>query len=604
MKILFVNRFYHPIPTGTARTLTDLAEDLSQMGVRVSVITSDSGYRDYDERYRRQETCHGVQIYRVAIGRFDPRRIWGWVLNAFYFYPVALIKILRLPKQDLVVFLSDPPLVFLLGPFVRWIKGSSYLCWCLDLYPDVAIGLGILRKGSIAARALDALARWGFRKSDGVVAIGECMADVIKGKGIDDKKISVVHNWADGVRNRPVPPEENWFLEKHNLKDKFVILYSGNMGLAYEFDGALKAMTRFKNHKDILFLFIGEGKQRRTLEEETRGFENVKWLPYQDDKDLAYSLSSGHVHLVTLKAGLEGMLVPGKIYSSLAAGRPVIYVGSKQSEAAHLIESADCGRVVSPGDGDGLIKALTLFYEDRELTQRLGRNGRAYFEKKTERRTVTSRFYQVLRDFASAPLRPSRAKRMLDIGLSGIGLIGSSPLWALFAAMVKLEDGGPVFYRQARVGQGGRNFSALKFRSMVPNAEAETGPVQASYDDPRVTRIGRLLRATAMDELPQLWSIFIGDMSFVGPRALRPAEIEIKTVRSEEIPNFHLRHRVRPGLTGLAQIYAPRDATRRQKLRYDLLYVRARSFWLDLKLIALSFWITFRGRWEAREKKI
>jgi lipopolysaccharide/colanic/teichoic acid biosynthesis glycosyltransferase len=156
----------------------------------------------------------------------------------------------------------------------------------------------------------------------------------------------------------------------------------------------------------------------------------------------------------------------------------------------------------------------------------------------------------------------------------------------------------------------------MKFRSMVPDAEAGCGPVQATYDDPRVTRIGRLLRATAMDELPQLWNIFAGDMSFVGPRALRPTEIEIKTVRRgksgvqsrergrEDAPNFHLRHRVQPGLTGLAQIYAPRDATRRQKLRYDLLYARSRSFRLDIKLIALSFWITFRGRWEAKGKKI
>jgi len=175
--------------------------------------------------------------------------------------------------------------------------------------------------------------------------------------------------------------------------------------------------------------------------------------------------------------------------------------------------------------------------------------------------------------------------------------------------MVKLEDGGAVFYRQERVGKGGRNFSALKFRSMIPDAEEGRGPVQAAYDDPRITRIGRWLRATAMDELPQLWNIFIGDMSFVGPRALRPVEAEVRSpgpgaMNADVLANFHLRHRVRPGLTGLAQIYAPRDATRRQKLRYDLLYVRSRSFWLDIKLIALSFWITFRGRWEARGRKV
>ena len=131
-----------------------------------------------------------------------------------------------------------------------------------------------------------------------------------------------------------------------------------------------------------------------------------------------------------------------------------------------------------------------------------------------------------------------RAKRLLDVGLSGIGLVCSSPIWALLAAVVKLEDGGPIFYGQERVGEGGRIFHAYKFRSMIPDAEAKVGALQASEHDPRVTRIGRLMRATAMDELPQLWSIFVGDMSFVGPRALRPGEIEVRgdgTTRSSRM---------------------------------------------------------------------
>ena len=117
-------------------------------------------------------------------------------------------------------------------------------------------------------------------------------------------------------------------------------------------------------------------------------------------------------------------------------------------------------------------------------------------------------------------------KRAFDIALSGVGLLVSSPLWVLFGLAIKLEDGGPIFYAQERVGFGGRNFAALKFRSMRTDAEAGIGAVQAVEDDPRVTRIGRFMRTTAMDELPQLWNIFRGDMSFVGPRALRPGEIE------------------------------------------------------------------------------
>ena len=197
-------------------------------------------------------------------------------------------------------------------------------------------------------------------------------------------------------------------------------------------------------------------------------------------------------------------------------------------------------------------------------------------------------------------------KRAFDVALAGAGLLISSPLWLVFGAAIKLEDGGPVFYSQPRVGFRGRIFEALKFRSMRANAESGVGAVQAVENDPRVTRVGRFMRRTAMDELPQLWNIFRGDMSFVGPRALRPGEVDTSgtdLVQIDQIPGYAARTAVRPGLTGIAQIYAPRDVPRRQKFRYDRIYVRRQSMWLDLRLILLSFWISFLGTWESRGRK-
>ena len=199
-------------------------------------------------------------------------------------------------------------------------------------------------------------------------------------------------------------------------------------------------------------------------------------------------------------------------------------------------------------------------------------------------------------------------KRLFDCALAGVGLVASAPLWALIAIAIKIEDGGPVFFRQGRVGLGGRVFDALKFRSMVPDAEARTGPVQATENDPRVTRVGRFMRSTAMDELPQLWNIFAGDMSFVGPRPLRPGEVEVRgdgeLVQLDQIPGYAARHGVRPGLTGLTQVYASRDISRTSKFRLDQVYMKRASFWLDLKLILLSFWITGRGDWEKRNRRV
>ncbi len=204
-------------------------------------------------------------------------------------------------------------------------------------------------------------------------------------------------------------------------------------------------------------------------------------------------------------------------------------------------------------------------------------------------------------------------KRLFDIVFSGIGLVVSAPLWILIPAAIRLDDGGPIFFPQERVGYGGRIFTALKFRSMAPNPSAAAsaagiGAVQARERDPRVTRVGRWLRATALDELPQLVNIFRGDMSFVGPRPLVPAEIEVRgnggVVALDRIPGYVERHSVRPGLTGLTQVYAARDIARSSKFRLDRLYVRRASMWLDVKLIAISFWITGTARWEVRERRL
>lgn len=198
--------------------------------------------------------------------------------------------------------------------------------------------------------------------------------------------------------------------------------------------------------------------------------------------------------------------------------------------------------------------------------------------------------------------------RMFDAALSSFGLFLSAPLWVLISAAIKIEDKGPVFYTQDRVGKDGRIFKVFKFRSMVVNAERNTGPVQACEHDPRVTKLGSVLRVTAMDELPQLLNIVKGNMSFVGPRALRPAEKEVKgnglSIGLDMIPGYHARTTIKPGLTGLAQIYLSADTPRVKKFRYDVLYVRKRNFWINIRLIMLSFVITIKGKWESSTKKL
>jgi len=211
-------------------------------------------------------------------------------------------------------------------------------------------------------------------------------------------------------------------------------------------------------------------------------------------------------------------------------------------------------------------------------------------------------------DISIAISRERLLKRPVDVMLSLFMLIFSAPISLVIALAIKLEDGGPIFYRQERWGRGGSHFWAYKFRTMVANSDEVFGVKQATENDSRITIMGKVLRATGLDELPQIINIFLGEMSFVGPRALATGEVlydeKGQRVNYEEIPDFWRRLSVRPGLTGLATIHKAKDIPPREKFRYDLLYIRKQSLRLDLRLIIVSFWISFRGRWENRGKKI
>jgi lipopolysaccharide/colanic/teichoic acid biosynthesis glycosyltransferase len=181
-------------------------------------------------------------------------------------------------------------------------------------------------------------------------------------------------------------------------------------------------------------------------------------------------------------------------------------------------------------------------------------------------------------------------------------------LWPLIALAIKLEDGGPVFYSQSRWGRAGRIFRCYKFRTMVARADAEHGPVQATLHDPRITRVGAVLRRMGLDELPQLLHIWRGEMSLVGPRALAVDEryrtADQTLLQYPDVPGFGERLQVRPGLTGLATVYLAKDARPEERFKLDLEYVHRQSLRLDLKLVVLSLLISFRGRWEDRGRKL
>jgi rhamnosyl/mannosyltransferase len=357
-------------------------------------------------------------------------------------------------------------------------------------------------------------------------------------------------------------------------------------------------------------VIVGEGPERRRLQQKAEELglnDQVKLLGEVRSDELAALYHACDVLVLPSVTRQEAFGVVQ--VEAMARGKPVI-CSDLGTGVAWVNRAGETGLVVPPGDASALHQAIQRLLTDSSLRTEMGGNAAERAKTMFSTTCMIDATLDLYRRTAAEPLEfawPSAGKRALDVLLAGTGLIASAPVWIVLSALIKLEDGGPVFFPQERIGLGGRRFMALKFRSMVADAEDGVGAIQSRQNDPRVTRIGRLMRATAMDELPQLWNIVRGDMSFVGPRALRPGEIEVNgrgsIERLEDVPGFDSRCAVRPGLTGIAQIYAPRDIVRRRKFRYDRFYIRRQSLWLDVRLILLSFWISFRGTWEARGKK-
>jgi lipopolysaccharide/colanic/teichoic acid biosynthesis glycosyltransferase/glycosyltransferase involved in cell wall biosynthesis len=360
------------------------------------------------------------------------------------------------------------------------------------------------------------------------------------------------------------------------------------------------------------FVVVGDGALRPEMEAHARRLgiaDRVAFTGWRRDLPRIYP----DLDVLVVSSKNEG--TPVSAIEAMASACPV--VATRVGGLPDLIEDGETGRLVPSEDAPALAAAILRVLRDKEAAQQMARVARERVSERFRAERLIGdidRLYSellmekgVLVTAGGAPRRSEVLKRGFDLLLSSVGLILSAPVWGVIALAVKLHDGGPVFFPQERWGRHQSRFGVLKFRTMIPNAGAAAVSVQATEDDPRITPVGRILRATALDELPQLLNIWKGEMSFVGPRALpineRQGREEDGDVPDEKIPGFQERLQVRPGLTGVAQIFAPRDVPRRNKFRYDLLYIRRQSFLLDVRLILLSFWITFRGAWERREGK-
>jgi glycosyltransferase involved in cell wall biosynthesis len=397
MRIWFINRFFYPDLSATAQILTELAEDLDAQRAHVTVVTGWIAYLGGAASLPEKDTYKGVEILRVRSTKFGRQSFLGRLLDYASFYVSATVVSLRARREDCLVVLTDPPLLSVLAAVVGMVKRCMTVCWMQDVFPDIAVQAGVFREG-IIAMVLQRLGRWSLRRMDRVVVLGRCMQRHVLKLGVPPERLVRIPNWADGALIRPLDRADNPFLDEVKLRDRFVVMYSGNLGMVHESDTIIGMIRGTRSLERLRFCLVGDGYLKQRLAELARHeqWKHVILLPYQAKERLRYSLAAGDVHLVTLKANMAGLSVPSKIYGIMAAGRPVIFIGPPDSEVAHLVREAACGFVIRPGDVQGAVQALLSYYRDPTQVEEHGYAARAYFERHCDRPIATQRFWQVL----------------------------------------------------------------------------------------------------------------------------------------------------------------------------------------------------------------
>lgn len=407
VRVIILNQFFYPDHSATSQLMTDLAESLVERGVEVTALAGRGRYNG-GERLPSSEIYKGVRIERAWATGFGKKSSLGRVSDYLSFYLGASWKLLRLPKHDLVMALTTPPLIGLVAVLIGRLRGMRQVALVQDIYPDVAIALGALGEKRVATRFLDRLSRLMLRKSDRIIVLGECMRERILAKAGERaaSRIDVIHNWADGDEIKPLCDEKSPFVAEHHLDGKFVLLFSGNFGRVNDFSTVLEAARLLGDRNDILFLFIGEGVKAAEIENFSRahGLANILTLPYQPRAALRYSLAAGQASLVTLADGLAGLSVPSKTYAVLAAGRPILFVGDLRSDVARIILENDCGAVVASGESQRLAQIILEWSEDGKKLAELGAAARVAFEKNFNRaRAVSSYLETFTKCLATSP---------------------------------------------------------------------------------------------------------------------------------------------------------------------------------------------------------
>ena len=368
--VLVVSQTFVPDPASVGQHMSDVAFELARRGAAgggggyaVRVIASGRGYEDATQVYPRREVLHGADVRRLPLASFGKRSLLLRVLGTAVFHAQAFVAALFTPRLGGVVFSTSPPLIGLPLCVVGWVRRVPVAYWAMDLNPDQLIALGKLRADGWRARALEAANRFILRRSALVVALDRFMADRLAARGVPAAKMLVMPPWPHEQHIAAVGTDANPFRRRHGLDGKFVVMYSGNHSPSNPLRTLLDAVVRVRDDDGLRFLFVGGGTGKREVEATLaeHRLANALSLPYQPIAELKHSLTAADVHVVSLGEGMVGIIHPCKIYGSMSAGRPILFLGPRPSHVSDLLDAHDMGVQVPHGDVDGMVAAVARF---------------------------------------------------------------------------------------------------------------------------------------------------------------------------------------------------------------------------------------------------
>jgi colanic acid biosynthesis glycosyl transferase WcaI len=398
-RLIFINRYFHPDQSATSRLLSDLAFALADAGHNILILTSRQRYDDPEARLPACEVRGRVKVRRLAGTRFGRITLLGRAIDYVSFYMSMAVSLLKLARAgDTIVPMTDPPMLSLfIAPLAR-LQGCRIVNWLQDLYPEVALAVGTPFLRPTVAKLIKVFRDRSLRAADCNVVIATAMAERVSALDVKEEHIRVIHNWVDDHALSPIPAHENPLRRAWGLEDKFVVGYSGNLGRVHDIDTILLASAELVDCQ-IVFLCIGGGAQYEALKntvEKRRLTQLFRFMPYQSETELPYSLSAADAHWLSQKPEFEGLVFPSKFYGIAAVGRPIVAITSRQSELAKLVSQYQCGLVVEQGDGKAFALELKRLKAAPEVCSAMGERARAMLEARFTRAQAINAWTQIL----------------------------------------------------------------------------------------------------------------------------------------------------------------------------------------------------------------